>query len=96
MSPSAVGEVVQSQGARGNAVVKPLPFFNFSRTDPTIEVGSIIEMDGVPKDPEEPWVSDGELLQARVCPAELLLREGTGRIMPQHTSHIAIGRGVRW
>jgi hypothetical protein len=34
--------------------------------DPTIEVGSIIEIDGVAKDPKEPSVSDGELLQARV------------------------------
>jgi hypothetical protein len=49
MSPSAVGEVVQWEGAGGNAVVKPLPSRVFIDTDPTIEVGSIVEMDRVAK-----------------------------------------------
>jgi hypothetical protein len=49
LSPSAVGEVVQWEGARGNAVVKPLPYCVFVDTDPTVEVGAIIEMDCVAK-----------------------------------------------
>jgi hypothetical protein len=49
VSPSAVGEVVQWQGAGGNTVIEPLPLCILSSTDPTVEVDSIIEMDGIAK-----------------------------------------------
>jgi hypothetical protein len=41
VSPAAVGEVAQWQGAHGNVVVKPLPLCILSGTNPTIKMGSI-------------------------------------------------------
>ena len=56
MSPLAVGEVVQWEGARGNTVVKPLPFLVFVDTNPAVKVGAIVEMDCVAEYPEEPSI----------------------------------------
>jgi hypothetical protein len=56
LSPSAVGEVVQWEGARGNAVVEPLPFLVFVDTNPAVEVGAIVEMDCVSEYLEEPSI----------------------------------------
>jgi hypothetical protein len=56
VSPSAVGEVVQWQGPGGNMVIEPLPLCILSGTNPTIEMGSIIEMDGIDEDPKEPSI----------------------------------------
>ena len=94
MSPLAVGEVVQWEGARGNAVVKPLPSCIFIDTDPTIEVGAIVEMDHVAEYPEESLIRDSELLQSRVRVAELFLHEGAGRKMTVRTLYVAIGGGL--
>jgi hypothetical protein len=79
MSPPTVGEVVQWEGARGDAVIKPLPFCIFGDTDPTVKVGAIVEMDCVAEDPEESSIRSRKPLQSRVRIAELLLREGAGR-----------------
>ena len=76
MSPSAVGEVVQWEGARGDAVVEPLPPCIFVDTNPTVEVGAIVQMDCVSEDPEEPSIGSRDPLQMRVSFAKLLFREG--------------------
>jgi hypothetical protein len=93
VSPSAIGEVVQWQGAGGNMVREPLPLCILSGTNPTVEVGSIIEMDGIAKDPKEPPIRGGEPLQLRVCFMELLLREGVGHEVPVRSLHIVASRG---
>jgi hypothetical protein len=51
VSLSAVGEVVQWQGAGGDMVIEPLPLCILSGTNPTIKVGSIIEWMVLPKIP---------------------------------------------
>ncbi len=93
VSPPAVGEVVQWQGTSSDTVVRPLPLCILGSTNPTIEVGSIIEMDGVAKYPDEPPIRDSEPLQSRVCLFELLLHEGTGQGLPMHALHVAVSRG---
>jgi hypothetical protein len=93
VSPSAVGEVVQWQGAGGNTVIEPLPLCILNSTNPTIKVGSIIEMDGIAKDPKELPIRGGEPLQSRVCFMELLLCEGAGHEVPVCSLHVAPSRG---
>jgi hypothetical protein len=93
LSPSTVREVVQWEEARGNAVVKPLPFCVLGDTDSTVEVGSIVEMDRVAKDPEESSIRGGKPLQSRVRSMELLLREGVGHEVPVHALHVTTGGG---
>ena len=73
MSPLTVGEVIQWEGARGDAVIKLLPFCIFIDTDPTINVGAIGEMDHVAEYPEELLIHGHEPLQSRVRIAELPL-----------------------
>jgi hypothetical protein len=94
MSASTVGEVVQWEGARGDAVVKPLQFCVFGDTNPTVEVGTIVEMDHVTEYPEESSIRSRKPLQSRVRIAELFLREGAGRRMPERTLHVTIGWGI--
>jgi hypothetical protein len=93
VSPSAIGEVVQWQGAGSNTVIELLPLCILSGTNPTIKVGSIIEMDGIAEDPKKPPIHGGEPLQLRVCFVELLLCEGVGHEVPVHSLHVAAGRG---
>jgi len=66
----------------------------FVDTDPTVEVGTIVEMNPVAKYPEELSIRGREPLQSRVRVAELLLREGAGRRMPMRTLHVAIGGSI--
>jgi hypothetical protein len=72
VSPSAVGEVVQWQGAGGDKVIEPLPLCILSGTNPTVKVGSIIEMDGIAKDPKElpsaSWSSSSMKVWGMKCP----------------------------
>jgi hypothetical protein len=84
VSPSAVGEVVQWQGASSNTIIKPLPLCTLGSTNPTVKVGSIIEMDGIAKDIKELPIRCSEPLQLRVCSMELLLCEGVGHEVPVH------------
>jgi hypothetical protein len=92
VSPSAIGEVVQRQGAGGDTVIKPLPLCILSGTNPTIKVDSIIEMDGITEDPKELPICGGEPLQLWVCSMELLLHEGAGHEVPMCSLHVAAGR----
>ena len=91
VSPSAVGEVVQWEGARGDAVVEPLPLCVFIDADPTVEVGAIVQMDGVSEDPKEPSIGSRDPLQMRVSFAKLLLREDAGHEEPECTLYVTVG-----
>ncbi len=73
MCPAAVGEVIQRQGAGSNPEVEPLPFGILCGTNPTINVGAIILMDGVAIDTAEPMVSVRQSLQTRVLCPELCI-----------------------
>jgi hypothetical protein len=95
VSPAAIGEIVQWQGACGDAVVKLLPLCIFSGTNPTIKMGSIVEMDCIAKESEELPIRSGEPLQSWVCLVELCFHEGAGQRVPMHASHKAASkRGV--
>jgi hypothetical protein len=93
VSPLAIEEVVQWQGAGGNMVIEPLPLCTLSGTNPTVKVDSIIEMDGIAKDPKKLLIRGSEPLQLQVCFVELLLREGLGHEVPVHSLHVAASRG---
>jgi len=74
--------------------MKPLPSCVFVDTNPTIEVGAIVEMDRVAEYPEEFSICGSQPLQSSARVAELLLREGAGHRMPLCALHVTIGGGV--
>jgi hypothetical protein len=72
--PAAIREVVEQELAGRNPKVEPLPLGVLANTDPAIEVGAIILMNGVTVDSAKPTIGIRQPLQLRILRTQLCIR----------------------